>query len=190
MKRSPGWLLVTVYIVMRPNAPSWSEERPQLLPTRDVDITYEVTWPQQPKSRERVRWSAGEHLERVDGADRSTTIVDHSGSEITLLIPARRTYRKLERAPRGPAEPEPGIVLKRGAESVIAGLRCVDWSWTEETETHTACVTADGVLLRLAVDADTVMQARSVTYGPQRAELFRVPLGYTPALAPEGETGE
>lgn len=175
---------------MRPNLPSWADEQPLLVPTRDVDITYDVSRPQRPKSRERVRWLASEHLERIDGADRSTTILDRKGGEVTLLTPASRTYRKLGGAPRGPMEPEPGTVLKRGGESVIAGLRCVDWSWTEEAERHTACLTDDGVLLRLVVDADTLMQARSVSYGPQRAELFQVPLGYMPALAPEGDTGQ
>ncbi len=53
-------------------------------------------------------------------------------------------------------------------------------------ETHTVCATADGVLLRLIVDGKTVIQARSVSYGPQAVELFQVPPGYTPALAPDG----
>src|SRR5580704_1521737 len=42
-------------------------ESPQLLPTRDMDITYDVTLPSQPRVRERVRWLAAEQLERVDG---------------------------------------------------------------------------------------------------------------------------
>jgi hypothetical protein len=165
-----------------------AEEQPQLLPTRDVDITYLITRPHQPTIRERTRWSAGEHLERVDGPDKTTTIFDRDANEITLLIPASRTYRKLEGAPRQPMQPEPGAPLKRGAESVVAKLHCVDWSWTEDVETHTVCATPDGVLLRLVVDGKTVVEARSVSYGPQRAELFRVPPGYAPALAPEGRT--
>lgn len=48
----------------------------------------------------------------------------------------------------------------------------------------------DGVLLRLVVDGDTVMQARSVSYAPQPAELFQVPQGYEPALAPGGGPGQ
>ncbi len=42
-----------------------AQEQPQLVPTRDVDITYKITRPHQPTVIERVRWSAGEHLERV-----------------------------------------------------------------------------------------------------------------------------
>jgi hypothetical protein len=68
-------------------------------------------------------------------------------------------------------------------------LQCTDWTWIEDVETHTVCTTADGVLLRLVVDGRTVMEARSVSYGPQAAELFQVPSNYSPALAPEGNTG-
>jgi hypothetical protein len=40
----------------------------------------------------------------------------------------------------------------------------------------------DGVLLRLVVDSQTVMEARAVRYRPQPPELFRVPTNYAPAL--------
>jgi len=73
---------------------------------------------------------------------------------------------------------------------VVAGLSCVDWSWTVDAEKHTACLTPDGVMLRIVVDGKTVMQALSVKYRPQPAELFQVPRGYEPALAPEGEVGD
>jgi hypothetical protein len=166
---------------------SQAEEQPQLLPTRDVDITYDVTQPLQTKKiRERVRWLADGRLERIDGPDRSTTILDHNSNEITLLTPARRTYSKLAGTPRRPLDPEPGVALKRGNEAIVAGLHCVDWSWAEDVETHTVCATADGVPLRFIVDGKTVKEARSVSYGRQGAELFQVPPGYTPALAPDG----
>jgi len=163
-----------------------AEEQPPLSPTRDVDITYDVTRPHQPKIRERVRWSASQHLERVDGPDKSATIFDHATHEITLLNPKSRSFRKLEGTRREPPAPEAGAVLKRGNEAVIAGLHCVDWSWTVDVETHTVCTTPDGVLLRLAVDGQVVMQARSVSYRAQSSDLFQIPRGYSPALAPEG----
>jgi len=170
-------------------SPLWAEGEPQLVPTRDVDVTYDVTRPREPKIRERVRWLASDRLERVDGPGRSTTIFDRGTHVITLLISASRTYRKLDAAPRRATEPPPGAVLKRGAEAVVAGLHCIDWSWTDDVETHVICTTEDGVLLRLVVDGHTIMQARSVAYARQRADLFRVPANYAPALAPEGGLG-
>lgn len=178
----PSAVLALLLVGSAPRADEW----PQLFPMRDVDITYDVTRPQEPKIRERVRWLASEGLERIDGSDKSSTIFDRDAHEITLITPANRTYRKLEGEQGRPPVPEPGTSFKRGNEAVIAGLRCVDWSWTDGVETHTVCATADGVLLRHVVDGQTVRQARSVSYGPQPAELFQVPPDYTPALAPEG----
>ena len=50
-----------------------AEEPTRLLPTRDVDIIYDVTLPSQPRIRERVRYRAAELLERVDGPHNSMT---------------------------------------------------------------------------------------------------------------------
>jgi hypothetical protein len=88
--------------------------------------------------------------------------------------------------PRQPEEPAPEAILKRDNESVVAGLHCVNWSWTEDVETRIVCMTEDGVLLRFLVDGKTVSEARSVSYRSQPAELFQVPRGYLPLLAPEG----
>jgi hypothetical protein len=160
-------------------------EPPQLLPTRDVDITYDVTLPSQPRVRERARWIAAEQLERVDGPHKSTTIFNRRTREIIHLSSANRTFRQLD-MPRRPEEPAPEVILKRGDESVVAGLRCVNWSWTEDVETRTVCMTEDGVLLRFLIDGRTVSEARSVSYRSQPAELFQVTRGYAPLLAPEG----
>ncbi len=178
-------LLSSVALALPP-AGQPAAAQPQLVPTRDVDITYVLTRPRLPAIRERVRWLAAEHLERVDGPDQSTTIFDRKGNEITLLMPATHTYRKLEGAPREPMEPEQDAVLIQGGEAVVAGQRCIEWSWVEENQTHTLCATADGVTLRLVVGGRTVVEARSVSYRQQQAELFKVPPGYAPALAPEG----
>jgi hypothetical protein len=180
--RSALWVVVLLIGA----ATAVAEEQPKLLPTRDVDIRYDVTRPQESKVRERARWLAAEHLERVDATGRSTSIFDRDAHAVTLLTPATRTFRKLDQTPRRPLEPEPGATLRRDADAVVAGLPCTDWSWTEDGEKHTVCATADGVILRLIVDGQTFIEARSVKYGPQKADLFRVPANYAPALAPEG----
>jgi hypothetical protein len=163
-----------------------AQERPQLVPVKDADISYKITRPNQPAIVERRRWLAGEHLERVDGPDRSTTIFDRNKGEIILLNAAKRTFRKLEGSGRRPPEPGTGVALRKGAELVVAGLHCSEWMWAEDIETHTGCVTPEGVLLRLVIDGRTIIEARSVHFAPQKAELFQVPPNYAPALAPEG----
>ncbi len=166
------------------------EQPPSLLPTRGVDISYRITQSDQPKIVQRRRWSASDRLVRSEGPDKSTTLYDRDAHEITIINPKNRTYLKLEGSLRQPLDPEKGKSLKRGSESVVAGLHCTDWSWTDDAETHTVCLTPDGVMLRLVVDGKTVMQALSVKYGAQPAELFRVPPDYTPALAPEGGSAD
>jgi hypothetical protein len=91
-------------------------EEPQLLPTRDVDVTYDVTRPKEPKIRERRRWLADEHLERVDGPDKSSTIFDVDKGEFTLLNPKTRTFRKLEGA-------RPGRLTRKRARCSSAATR-------------------------------------------------------------------
>lgn len=161
-------------------------QEPQVLPMRDVDITYTDTREGLPATVERRRWSASEHLQRVDGADKTATIFDRNKKEFTLINPANKTYLTLEGTPRVPIAPGKGVELHRGSETVIAGLQCVDWSWTVDTETRTACLTPDGVMLRLVVNGRTILQARSVHYARQPAEIFQIPPGYQPALSPAG----
>jgi hypothetical protein len=148
-----------------------AEQPPQLLPTRDVDIIYDLTLPSQPRVREWVRYLAAELLERIDGPHKSTTIFDRRTHEITILTSANRTFLKLN-MPRQPQESGTEAILRRGNESVVAGLHCVDWSWTEDVETRTVCITADGVLLRFLIDGPIVSEARSVSYRPQPAGTF------------------
>jgi hypothetical protein len=92
--------------------------------------------------------------------------------------------------PKKRMSPPEGVELKRGGEFTIAGVACTDWSWMDDVELHTACLTLDGVLLRLRIDGKIVAEARSVLYAPQPSQLFEVPPGYTPALAPEGVPGD
>ena len=66
-----------------------AEQPPHLLPTRDVDITYDLTLPSQPRVRERVRWLAAELLERVDGPHKSSTIFNRRTHEIIILTSAK-----------------------------------------------------------------------------------------------------
>ena len=100
-----------------------------------------------------------------------------------------RYLRPMGAATRRMSPPE-DAKLKHGGEFTIAGVVCIDWSWMDDTELHTACLTPDGVLLRLLIDGKIVAEARSVVYAPQPPELFEIPPGYEPALAPEGGPGD
>ena len=89
-----------------------------LLPTRDVDIVYDVTLHSQPRVRERVRWLAAEQLERVDGPHKSTTIFDRRTHQMTLLTSADRSFLQLDML-RQPEEPAPEVTLVRGNDLLL-----------------------------------------------------------------------
>jgi hypothetical protein len=110
-----------------------AEKPPQLLPTSDVDISYDVTLPSQSRIRERVRWLAAEQLERVDGPHKSTTIFNRRTHEITLLSSADRTFRQLDmphgrrRSPR--RRPHSSAAMNRSLRDCTAstGLGAKTW---------------------------------------------------------------
>jgi hypothetical protein len=110
----------------------------QTSPTRDVDISYQITRLGQPVIVERRRWLASQHLRRVDGSDNSATIFDQNREELTLLNAANHTYRTVEWPVAKRMSPQKGTTLKRGGEYKIAGQNCIDWSWMDGTEMHTA----------------------------------------------------
>jgi hypothetical protein len=112
-----------------------AEQPSQLLPTNDVDILYDVTLRSQQRIRERVRYLAAELLERVDGPHKSTTIFDRRRHQMTILTSTNRSFLKLD-MPRQPQDPGPEAILRRGNDAIVAGLHCVDWSWTEDVEQH------------------------------------------------------
>jgi hypothetical protein len=182
--------LVALSVMAFASLAQCEQQQPETAPTRDVDITYQITRRGQPAVVERRRWSASQQLRRVDGPDKSATIFDQRRGELTLLNAANHTYLTLVGPAAKRMSPEKGTVLKRGSESQIAGLTCIDWSWMVDTEMHTACLTEDGVLLRLVIDDLIVASALTVLYAPQSPDLFEVPPGYEPALAPQGGPGE
>ena len=166
-----------------------AQDRPKLLPMRDVDITYRVTRPGEPKIRERVRWQAADELERVDLPGGATSIFDHKTRYVTVLARESRSYLKLKSIARGPIEPDPNATLTHGGEATIAGLRCTLWGWVnpEDQKPYKICATDDGVPLSLRVDGQMVAEAVSVQYRTQKSTLFEVPSGYEPSLASEGD---
>ena len=168
---------------------SMAQEKPTLLPSRDVDITYRVTLPGEPKTRERARWLAADGLERVDGPSNTTTIFDRKAHYITVLRRKSHSYLKLSSPARGPIEPDPNTTVTAGGDATVAGLSCKVWNWVnpEDLKPHSFCATDDGVLLRVTVDGQTIAQATSVQFRKLKPETFTVPPGYEPSLASEGD---
>jgi hypothetical protein len=165
-----------------------AEPGPQLIPTRDVDITYRVTREGRTLS-ERVRWLAADRLERVDAAGPVYMLVDHKARRLTLVNDDRRAVLEME-VPRGRLlDPESASGYTRAGEGQVAGLACTNWRLPTGGDTvKQICVTGDGVLLQIQDQGQTIVEATVVDYRPVDAGTFRVPAGYAetppPAAAP------
>jgi hypothetical protein len=164
-----------------------AEAGPQLIPTRDVDITYHVTRDGRTLT-ERVRWLAADQLERVDAVGSVYMLVDHKARRMTLVNDARRTVLEME-APRGRLlDPENAAGYTRAGEGRVAGLPCTNWRLPAGADAvKQICVTGDGVVLQIQDQGQTVAEATVVDYRPMNRDKFRVPEGYAqtpPAAAP------
>lgn len=58
-----------------------------------------------------------------------------------------------------------------------AGQNGTEWTRDSDGSVETVCVTNDGIILRAALDGQTVWETTSVERGPQDAALFEVPQG-------------
>jgi hypothetical protein len=172
------------------NGVASAETGPQLIPSRDVDITYRVSKPNAPTFSRRVRWQASTQLEREDGPGNTIIMVDHKAREQTLLRPETQSFLRVELPRDSALDQEPTGSPTRKGQMRIAGLSCTEWEWTDrgDGKSHRLCVTEDGVLLRETVDGRTVLQAKSVHYRKTKTSTFAVPTNYKPSLAPTGTT--
>ena len=78
-----------------------------------------------------------------------------------------------------PGDVGAGQTFTRGGKATVAGVECTEWE-TQDKLGHqaTACITADGVPLRVRRGAETAIEATKVVYGPMDPAIFVVPPGY------------
>ena len=162
-------------------------EAPPLIPTRDVDVTYDLPGAAGAVLSERLRWDTQGHRLRVDPPGTGVyMITDYTAHLVSIVRDADRSI--IESV--APAADLPGTSrapYQRQGHRRVAELDCTDWA-TIDTDQHpvVVCVTADGVLLNVRRDDRTLLAASRVTYGPQDAALFRLPADYrrTSAIRP------
>jgi hypothetical protein len=161
--------------------PALAQERPPLAPTRDVSITYRLLGPRQGNINMRVQASTG--LARVDGPNRrGYIIVDRQNHHMTLVNIERRVYTDMptEGGEQRSPDLDPTARYVRHGTETIAGLACTAWDYTARQSTGSACVTDDGVLLRLQDSANPHgLEATEVSFATQPDADFRPPPDFT-----------
>ena len=166
-----------------------AQDRPRIQPSRDVAVTYRVEGaaasavPGGIPGALRLSWdAAGQRLRAEPEGRTQAVIVDlraHSAQVLDTMLRSALTLSVRD------ADLQPltldGARLTRRGDEVVAGLPCTDWAVQSPRGAGTVCFTADGVALRADGEVDGqrgAFIASSVSYGPQRDELFRVPSDY------------
>jgi hypothetical protein len=170
--------LLALLALLAPAASAWAQDRPLLLPARDVDVTYDIAGTNA-LLHQRLRWDVADRLLRVDPPGAGLyMIVNYAEDRLSVVRAQDRSVLRLPAA----AARLPGAGATRFArlgERSIAGLACTEWR-TEDTAGLPAelCLTADGVLLGARSGMRVMLAASRVDYAPQPAVLFQVPDDY------------
>jgi hypothetical protein len=164
-----------------------AQTHPQLIPTRDVDVTYRVTQAGR-TVEERVRWLAAEQVQRVDSSGPIYMIVDHKSRRLTLVNIAKRTVLTMDAPRQSALDPDSDAAFTNAGQASVAGLPCTEWLMPAGGAKR-LCVTADGVMLRVQDGGSTLAEATAVQYGQSDPASFQVPADFQnmppPAAAPE-----
>lgn len=166
-----------------------AQDRPLIQPSRDVAVRYRVEGaaasvvPGGIPNALLLSWdAAGQRLRAEPEGRTQAVIVDlraHSAQVVDTMLRSALTL------PTRDSDFQPltleGARLTRRNEAVVAGLPCTNWAVQSSRGNGTVCLTADGVALRADGDVDGrhgTFTASSVSYGPVRDDLFRVPADF------------
>jgi len=163
--------------------PVSAQPRPPTFPTRDVAVTYRVLGnlsPQAPREFTAAALAAGGMLRLESPAYPAWVLADRAG-RTDMVVDSLRAVTP------APVRQQEGARLLRMVETARltrtgtarqAGQPCTTYRWEQENGRGTACVTADGVLLRGVNERGEGIEATGVDYARQDPARFRVPDGY------------
>lgn len=160
-------------------APAWAEDAPALSASRDVTVTYTQVGRGAPRDL-KISQRAGASVMRVETAGQpGYVLVDRQSQRASAVMESQGYYIDMSanRVPQEGQWPDDKISFTRGKDEQIAGLGCTNWDYKTARGSGTACVTADGVLLRILALSGNGLEARQVSYEPQSPSRFSAPPG-------------
>jgi hypothetical protein len=176
---------------------AFAQDRPLLVPTRDVSVTYRVVGGQAGQEM-RMSWRVADQKLRVDmPGGIGWSVMDQRSKKMFVVMEQQRMIMEvpLNNGPGGvsvPTQPPETARFTRGGTATIAGQGCTVWRYENEGVTGESCLTADGVMLRSTGTHNgqtASMEATEVAYGPQDAARFKAPSGYQQMQMPAGAPG-
>ncbi|MGH7155117.1 MAG: hypothetical protein ACREF3_14430, partial [Acetobacteraceae bacterium] len=172
--------------------PAAAQERPAVRPSHDATVIYhvQVAGPDG-VSRSRtlhMYWTGqGTRLRMEVEGQPGFELIDFAADRMTMVMADKGSYLEVPFSPGnapGLTIP-PGVSLSRQGTDTVAGTQCTIWGMQGAQGGGTACITSDGLVLRVRGqkrDDPAAMEAISVVYAPQAAGLFAVPPGLKPLI--------
>ncbi|MBV9812452.1 MAG: hypothetical protein JO326_06860 [Acetobacteraceae bacterium] len=186
-RTGPAWRIAAAGLLIGA-AGAAADERPATIPTRDVDVTYATLAPNGAVLlQQRMRWSASARLVRLDPPSRDLYFVmDLQNHLLDTIRPSNRAVLETNAPGAGLV---PGVAAQtsfaRKGPATVAGVACTEWETVDAAgRPALACLTEDGVLLRAQAGGQTLVEARSVHYGPIDKGVFAIPPDYTKLTPP------
>ncbi len=176
-------------------APAWAQpSKPQLLPSRDVAVTFRVQNTDKVQGDIHASWLAREGLLRVDNASAPGWVLVDSRTRRASMVMQQGLVMHLPESPEVAIlmqNPESQGRIARLGRRTIAGTHCTDWRLErQDGKSGVACLTDDGVLLRLQqTGRREVLEATHLAYGPQDPARFRLPANTPQLNLPENLRG-
>jgi hypothetical protein len=199
-KRMPLGLLVALLQGLWSTPSAWAQvDRPLSLPKADVTVTYRFDkMPYGGPRKLRITYAKGGELVRVDAFrwveakyPSVSTIFDRAGDRLISVEYERRIYteRSVGSSPNPGALISADILLSRQGTDTVAHSPCTEWKVEapgKPNDQDTACVTDDGIVLRLASKRPSVASliAVDIHYGASPEDLFDPPKGFTRDRSP------
>ena len=160
-----------------------AQERPAVLPTHDVTVEYSIeSSAALPVRQFRIAAQADAARLRVEQPNSLVLLLDRTRQRFVMLLGAQGAVLTLP----WPRQVQQGYDMLRRArlvrrgQGVQAGLACTNYDVDADATRLTACLTSDGVALRVdgAMRGQTYhLAATSVSYTPLDAALFAAPPG-------------
>ena len=168
-------------------SPALAQQRPQTMPTRDVDITYRITRAGQTLT-ERTRWLAAQEVQRIEPPGNAMyMLMDHRAHHASMVDDQRHSVVDMALPPHpSPLDPGSDAQFTRRGDDTVAGLACTNWETSSGGAPTTLCFTADGALLRVRIGGTTLVEAVTVSYSPADPAAFAAPAGYEHVVPPQG----
>lgn len=157
---------------------------PNMLPTRDVAVTYRVVGGDAALSLD-MAWLAAQGKLRADIPGMGWSVADHrAGTGFIVIEEAKRVMDMPPIALHGQLGPPPGARFTREGTQRYAGMSCTDWRYEGSGQEGRICLTAESVMLRSQVTAGGPagatggLEATRVRFETQDPARFAIPEGY------------